>query len=122
MTVRRSAEDVAAWVRFAAAAEAAVRRPIDIPTALERASRAARKAVLPCEPYSPANPWVTALRVAQEFCGCLATGRMDRATDLETALEDAQAHCRLQTAHGAANGEPVKGEETRRVRWPYVDD
>lgn len=120
MSVRRSAEDVAAWVRFASAAEAAWQKPVDIPTALERACRSAGKAVLPCEPFTPSNPWVVALRVAREFCGCLAIGRLDRAPDLQAALEAAQAHCRLQTEHGAANGHQVEPE--RHVRLPHADD
>jgi hypothetical protein len=120
MNARRTAADVARWVELATQVALAIRTPTRPMHPLERACARAHKAVMPCEPYSAANPWLACLKLATRFAGETAVVRSDLAGELEAALARARAHASLSDPPTRAAGLPSASPGPLRP-W-YLDE
>lgn len=120
MTVRRTAEDVAAWERLVAQVLGSIGNPGRQTIDLERAAHKAAKAVFPAEPYTQANPWNALLAASRRFASLTTMERLDAAGELEAALAAAQAHHAVGSG-GATIGRAATEPEPP-PRLPYRAD
>lgn len=100
-----------AWLRLVELVEKSVQRPARATVELEGAVRAANKAVMPCAPWSPANPYLALLHEARRFAGLMGVDRAGAAGVLGVALDAALEHHPIAAPRGAS--QPVADPPAR---------
>ena len=87
MTPRPTAADLSTWEALVAEACKCAATPERATVTLERLASKAKKAVLPCAPYTPENPFIELRRKCAWFCGLMAATRIKSARELQDALD-----------------------------------
>lgn len=105
--IRVTARDLECWTHLVAEAERCVANPSRSTVELEKAAHKAHHAVLPCEPYTRANPYLTLKDTAARFSGLPAAQRAAESGGLARALDAAANGLQLgPKAERPATAEP----------------
>lgn len=107
-----TAADLEIWTHLVAEGERCVANPTRSTVDLERAAHKAQHAVMPCEPYTRANPYLQLKDKAARFAGLPAAQRAGESGELARALDAAHAALALGAAPNRA---PVEAPEPART-------
>lgn len=106
MSPHVTSDDLKAWAKLVDLVEKSIARPSRATHDLERAVRAANKAVMPCAPWSPANPYLAVLNEARRFAGLMGVDRAACAGVLGVALDAALEHHPIGTPRASVRAVP----------------